>query len=122
MSQYLLSVHSEVGGEDHEQPMTPEEMQTFMDRVGALEAEMKATGAFVFTGRLHDADAATVVRPRDDGLVMTDGPFVESKEHIAGFYIINADDLDAALAWAGKVVHAIDHPIEVRPFFEMPGA
>ena len=47
---------------------------------------------------------------------MTDGPFIESKEHIAGFYIINAGDLDAALAWAGKVVYAINHPIEVRPF------
>src|SRR6266699_3554268 len=102
MSQYMLSVHAEAGGEAHEQSMKPEEMQ--------------ASGTFVFTGRLHDADAATVVRPSDAGLVMTDGPFVESKEHIAGFYIINADDLDAALAWAGKVVDAISRPIEVRPF------
>jgi hypothetical protein len=127
MSQYLLStyaVEGEVHGkqEVHEQSMTPEEMQTFMERVTALEAEMKASGAFVFTGRLHDPDAATVVRSSDGDLIMTDGPFVESKEHIAGFYIINADDLDAALAWAGKVVDAIDHPIEVTPFFEMPGA
>ncbi len=127
MSQYLLStyaVEGEVHGnqEVHEQSMTPEEMQTFMKRVTALEAEMKASGAFVFTGRLHDPDAATVVRSSDGDLIMTDGPFVESKEHIAGFYIINADDLDAALAWAGKVVDAIDHPIEVTPFFEMPGA
>ncbi|MCH8984869.1 MAG: hypothetical protein IH943_12380 [Acidobacteria bacterium] len=127
MSQYLLStyaVEGEVHGkqEVHEQSMTPEEMQTFMERVTALEAEMKASGAFVFTGRLHDPDAATVVRSSDGDLIMTDGPFVESKEHIAGFYIINADDLDAALAWAGKVVDAISHPIEVTPFFEMPGA
>ncbi|TMK37702.1 MAG: hypothetical protein E6G58_00945 [Actinobacteria bacterium] len=122
MSQYLLAVHTEAGGGSHEQSMTPEEMQSFMGKVVALEAEMKATGAFVFTGRLHDADAATVVRPSDGGLVMTDGPFVESKEHIGGFYIIEADDLDAALVWAGKVVEAIDAPIEVRPFFEMPGA
>ena len=126
MSQYLLStyaVEGEVHGkqEVHEQSMTPEEMQTFMERVTALEAEMKASGAFVFTGRLHDPDAATVVRSSDGDLIMTDGPFVESKEHIAGFYIINADDLDAALAWAGKVVDAISHPIEVTPFFEMPG-
>ena len=54
-------------------------------------------------------------------MVMTDGPFAESKEHIAGFYIINADDLDAALAWAGKVVDAINAPIEVRPFFATCG-
>jgi hypothetical protein len=121
MSQYLLSVHAASGGGSHEQSMTPEEMQAFMGRVTALEAEMKRNGTFVFTGRLYDADAATVVRSSEGGLVMTDGPFVESKEHIAGFYIINADDLDAALAWAGKVVDAINAPIEVRPFFEMPG-
>jgi len=127
MSQYLLSTYAskgEVHGkqEDHEQSMTPEQMQAFMGRVMALEAEMKASGTFVFTGRLHDPDAATVVSMSDGDVVMTDGPFVEAKEHIAGFYIINADDLDDALAWAGKVVDAIDHPIEVTPFFEMPGA
>jgi hypothetical protein len=91
-------------------------MGAFMERVAALEAEMEASGAFVFGGALHGPDAATVVRVGDGDLVMTDGPFVEAKEHIAGFYIINADDLDAALAWAGKVVDAISHPIEVRPF------
>ncbi len=120
MSQYLLSVHA-VEGEVRE-PMTPEEMQTSMERVGALEAEMKASGTFVFGGRLHDSDMATVVRMSDGDVAMTDGPFAESKEHIGGFYIINADDLDAALAWAGKVVDCISAPIEVRPFFEMPGA
>jgi hypothetical protein len=113
MSQYLLSVHS-VEGEAHER--TPEDMQGFMGRVTALEAEMKASGAFVFGGALHGPDAATVVRSGEGDLVMTDGPFVEAKEHIGGFYIINADDLDAALAWAGKVVGAINAPIEVRPF------
>lgn len=121
MSQYLLSTYA-VEGEVRGSPETPDEMQKFMERVTALEAEMKSSGTFVFTGRLHDPDAATVVRMSDGDLVMTDGPFVESKEHIAGFYIINADDLDAALAWAGKVVDAINHPIEVTPFFEMPGA
>ena len=52
----------------------------------------------------------------DSDLVTTDGPFVESKEHIGGFYVINADDLDAALVWARKTVEATNHPIEVRPF------
>jgi len=120
MSQYLLSTYSTGGSVRQE--MSPEDMQGFMERVYALEAEMKASGTFVFTGRLHDPDAATVVRSNDGDLVMTDGPFVETKEHIAGFYIINADDLDAALAWAGKVVGAINHPIEVTPFFDMPGS
>ena len=115
MSRYLLSTYA-VEGEVPETPRTPEEMGGFMERVATLEAEMEASGTFVFGGALHGPDAATVVRVSDGGLVMTDGPFVEAKEHIAGFYIINADDLDAALAWARKVVDAISHPIEVRPF------
>jgi len=136
MSQYLLSVHSPSGGEaavEHdEQSMNPEMMQEMMGRIVALEADMEASGTFAFSGRLADPDAATVVRSNDGDMVMTDGPFVEAKEHIAGFYIINADDLDAALAWAGKVVQCIGAPIEVRPFtasgrvadqmHEMPGA
>jgi hypothetical protein len=115
MSQYLLSTYT-VEGEVPGAPRTPEEMQAFMQRVAALEAEMEASGTFVFGGALHGPDATTVVRVRDGDLVMTDGPFVEAKEHIGGFYIINADDLDAAMAWAGKVVDATNHPIEVRPF------
>ena len=115
MSQYLLSTYV-VEGQVPGAPSTPEAMQTFMERVIALEAEMDASGTFVFGGALHGVDAATVVRAARGEVVMTDGPFVESKEHIAGFYIINADDLDGALAWARKVVTALNHPIEVRPF------
>ena len=115
MSQYLLStyfVDDEVPGA----PSSPDEMQMFMERVIALEAEMDASDTFVFGGALHGPDAATVVGVSDGDHVMTDGPFVESKEHIGGFYIINADDLDEALAWAGKTAEATNHPIEVRPF------
>ena len=115
MSQYLLSTYA-VEGAVPGAPTTPEEMQAFMQRVVALEDDMEASGTFVFGGALHDPEAATVVCMGDGDLVMTDGPFVEAKEHIAGFYIINADDLDAALAWARRVVDAINHPIEVRPF------
>ena len=115
MSRYLLSTYA-VEGEVPGAPRTGEEMQAFMERVVALEDEMEASGTFVFGGALHDPEAATVVGMGDSDLVMIDGPFVEAKEHIAGFYIINADDLDAALAWARKVVEAINHPIEVRPF------
>jgi hypothetical protein len=115
MGQYLLSTYA-VEGEVPGAPRTPEEIQAFMQRVVALEDEMEASGTFVFGGALHDPEEATVLRMGDGGLVMTDGPFVEAKEHIAGFYVINADDLDAALAWARKVVDAVNHPIEVRPF------
>ncbi len=115
MSQYLLSTYF-VQGEVPGGPSTPEEMQTFMARIIGLEAEMDASDTFVFGGALHGPDAATVVNLNDGEVVMTDGPFAESKEHIGGFYVINADDLDAALAWAGKVADATNHPIEVRPF------
>ena len=115
MSQYLLSTYV-VEGQVPGAPTTPAEMQAFMEQVMALEAEMAASGTFVFGGALHGPDAATVVRAGQGDVVMLDGPFVEAKEHIAGFYIINADDLDAALTWAQKVVKALNHPIEVRPF------
>lgn len=115
MSQYLLSTYA-VDAEPSPEPPTPEAMQAMMERIVALEADMDATGTFVFGGRLHGPDAATVVRSGNAELILTDGPFVEAKEHISGFYIINADDLDAALAWAGKVSACIGRPIEVQPF------
>ena len=128
MNQYLLSTWA-VEGAVEGAPSSPEQMQAFMQRVMALEADMEEAGAFAFGGALHGPDAAKVVRPSGGDVVMTDGPFAESKEHVAGFYIINAEDLDAALAWADKVVAAIQHPIEVRPFRatgkvadNMPGA
>ena len=115
MSQYLLSTYA-VEGESSQEPPPPEAMQAMMERIIGLEAEMEATGTFVFGGHLQGPDAATVVRMGDTELIMTDGPFVESKEHIAGFYIINADDLDAALEWAGRVSACVGRPIEVQPF------
>lgn len=115
MSQYLLSTYA-VEGEPPPEPPPPEAMQAMMERIIGLEAEMDASGTFVFGGHLHGPDAATVVRMGETEVIMTDGPFVESKEHIAGFYIINADDLDAALAWAGKVSACVGRPIEVQPF------
>jgi len=120
MSQYLLSVHAVEGQAPPE--MTPDEMAKSMESVMALEAEMKEAGVFVFGGKLHDADVATVVRVSEGQLSMTDGPFAEAKEHIAGFYIIDADDLDSALRWAGRVTELVGPPIEVRPFFGMPAS
>ena len=120
MAQYLLSVHT-VEGEARE-PMSEEEMRQFMERVGVLEEEIKAVGAWVFSGRLHGPDTATVVRVSDGEVLTTDGPFAESKEHLGGFYIIEAEDLDAALGWASKTAAAVTHPIEVRPFQDEPEA
>ena len=114
MAKYLLSVHSVDG--DVADPMSEEQMQQFMERVNVLEDEMKSTGAWLFGGALEDPDTATVVRVSGAEVLTTDGPFVESKEHLGGFYIIEADDLDAALAWATKTSEAVSHAIEVRPF------
>jgi len=114
MAQYLLSVHT-VEGEVRE-PMTAEEMQQSWKEIQVLNEEMKSAGAWLFTGALHEPDTATVVRMSGGKVLTTDGPFAESKEHLGGFYIIEAKDLDAALAWASKTAAAVRRPIEVRPF------
>jgi hypothetical protein len=114
MTHYLLSAHS-VEGEARE-PMSAEEMQQVMHRVGVLEEEMRSAGAWVFGGRLHEPESATVVRVTDGDVLTTDGPFAESKEHLGGFYIIEAADLEAALSWASKTAACVKTAIEVRPF------
>lgn len=119
MAKYLLSVHTvagEAGG-----PTTDTEMQQFMKQIQALEEEMRSNGTFVFGGALHDADTATVVRMAGGDVLTTDGPFAESKEHLGGFYIIEAEDLDDALNWASKVTAIVKKPIEVRPFQGVSG-
>jgi hypothetical protein len=91
-------------------------MQRGWQQLHVVEAEMKSRGAWVFSGRLHDPNTATVVRVANGEILTTDGPFAEAREHLGGFYMIDADDLDAALAWAAKVTRCIGAPIEVRPF------
>lgn len=119
MAKYFLSVHS-VAGEVGD-PMTDDEMQQYMKQINALEEEMRSAGTWVFGGALHDPDTATVVRVSRGDVLTTDGPFAESKEHLGGFYIIEAEDLDAALAWASKVTACVKKPIEVRPFRAVSG-
>jgi hypothetical protein len=87
-----------------------------MQEVNALVAEIKAAGVWVFNGGLHPPTTSTVVRMKGDDLLITDGPFTEGKEHIGGFFIVKAPDLDAALEWARKAAKVIALPIEVRPF------
>ena len=120
MAQYMLSVHSAAG--EAREPMTEEEMRQSYQQIGVLEAEIKSAGAWVYSGRLHEPNTATVVRMAGGEVLTTDGPFAESKEHLGGFYIIEAKDLDAALAWASKVTRLINAPIEVRPFVADPRA
>ncbi|MEQ4304130.1 YciI family protein [Plantactinospora sp. B6F1] len=111
MQQYLLSIYQPDG-----EPPGPEILDPVMQNLAALNQEMKAAGAWVFSAGLHPASTATVLRPRDGEILMTDGPYTEGKEHLGGFTVIRAPDLDAALEWGGKLARAIGLlPIEVRP-------
>jgi len=117
MKQYLLSIYQPDG-----EPPEPGVLAPIMERLAALREELKAAGSWVFTGGLHAADTATVLRlgKGDGDVLITDGPFVEGKEHLGGFWIINAPDLDAALEWGRKAALATTLPIEVRAFQDRP--
>jgi hypothetical protein len=112
MTQYLLSIYQP----DGDALPAPSVLEAVMRDVNALRQEMKAAGAWVFSGGLHPTSAATVVRAQNRQFLMTDGPFAEGKEHIGGLTIINAANLDAALEWACRLAWATTLPIEVRPF------
>jgi len=113
MKQYLLSMYQPDGVTP-----PPEFLKKVMREVEALIAETKTAGAWVFNGALHPPSTATVLRAKDGDVLTTDGPYVESKEHIGGFVIVNAPDLDGALEWGRKLARVITLPIEVRPFRE----
>jgi hypothetical protein len=116
MKQYLLAVHMS----PDTPPPSHEETLAMYESVGAFNAELQAAGGWVFAGGLHPPSSATVVHARDGEVVTTDGPFAETKEQLGGFWIIEAADLDAALAWAGKASASCQAPVEVRPFQELP--
>jgi hypothetical protein len=111
MPQYVLNVIQP----DRDTPPDPAFLEPILRNLAQVEAECKAAGAWVFATGLAPAGAATVVRRKDGETLLTDGPFVEANEHIGGFTVIDAPDLDAALEWAGKYAEAITLPIEVRP-------
>jgi hypothetical protein len=111
MTQYLLSVYQPDG------PPPPEvDLDEVMRELDVVNQELKAAGAWVFAGGLHEPSTATVVRLRDGDMLTTDGPFAEGKEHLGGLTIVAAPDLDAALEWGRKFARATTLPIEVRPF------
>jgi hypothetical protein len=114
MKQYLLSVCYPAGGTEP----PPEALQKIMRDVQAIQRDMQAAGAWVFSGGLHPANTASVLRQQGGGIVTTDGPFIESKEQIGGLTILKAEDLDAALVWGRRLALAIGVPIEVRPFMD----
>jgi len=113
MPQYVLNMIQPVGVVP-----PPEVLQPVMRELAALNEEMKAAGAWVFAAALHQPEASTVVRIDGDDLLVTDGPYAEGKEFVGGFDLIQADDLDGALAWAGRISRIVGLPMEVRPVVE----
>jgi len=117
MTQYLLSVH----GADTDP--VPEDIDDVYAAVDRFNTDLKASGAWVFAGGLHPASTATVVDATGSGdPVTTDGPYLESKEHLGGFWIVDVPDLDAALGLARTGSAACAGPVEVRPFQAEPDA
>jgi len=114
MQQYLLSIYQPDGN-----PPPPEVLDPIMDDISALNAELKAAGAWVFGAGLRPASTATVLRAKESEVLITDGPFTEGKEHLGGFTVIQAPDLDAALEWGGKLARALRLlSVEVRPMVD----
>jgi hypothetical protein len=119
MTQYLLAVHDIEGQSPY---ATEEEMQQAFEATGKFNAKLQEQGMWVFGGGLQPADTATVVDARGGDVLVTDGPFAEAKEHLGGFWIINAPDLDAAMKLAAEGSIACGNPVEVRPFQDEPAA
>jgi len=113
MTRYALQIIQPDGP-----PPPPEALARIMADTHAVIADVKSAGAWVFNGGLTPPSSATVVRQRAEGTLMTDGPFVEGKEHVGGLVVIRVDDLDAALAWAKRLSAATTLPIEVRAFHD----
>jgi hypothetical protein len=111
MTQYLLAVHHAGTRPD----LPPEEWRQSFADVGAFNDKLTDAGAFVFAGGLVP-ESATVVRQSGGDFLITDGPYSETKEHLGGFWVISAADLDAALDWAKLATAACRLPIEVSPF------
>ena len=115
MSQYLVAIH-------HPDDFDPSiETEATIEEIHALNREMIAAGVRIFAGGLTPAHNAKSLRAQPSGNVLTtDGPYLETKEHIGGFWILEAADLDDALAWGRKAAIACRAPVEVRAFFSMP--
>jgi hypothetical protein len=115
MPQFLVAIHH---SDDYDPSMEDEAM---VREISALNEEMDAAGARFFAGGLESAGKAKSLRKLPSGEVtVTDGPYTEAKEHIGGFWILEAADMDEALAWARKAVVACRVPVEVRRIFFRP--
>ncbi len=113
---YLLLIASDPGDWDR---ATPEERQAYVDAHDAFERALAARGTKVSGAPLASADTATTVRHHDGRLAVTDGPFVELVEQVAGFYLVDLPDLDAAVAVCAELPHS--YTVEIRPTVEIEG-
>ena len=113
---YLLLINSD---EQAEEKLSPQENEALMMAYMRFTEELEQAGAHVDSHRLHPTQTATTIRVRDGELLATDGPFAETKEQFGGFYLIDVDDIDQAIAWAAKIPTAQTGSIEVRPVWEM---
>ena len=118
MTQYLLAVHNS----DRIPELSAAEKRESAADTELFHAKLRQAGAFVFAGGLRSVESATVVRQSGTDFLVTDGPFTETKEHLAGFWIIEAADLDEALAWTRQATLACRAPVEIRPFADEPPA
>ena len=110
---YLVAIHHP---DDYDPSVTEDE--AMHGDIDALNDEMEAAGARIFVGGLRPHASAMSLRPQPDGSVLlTDGPYLKTNEHVGGFWVLEAADLDAALAWGRKAAVACRVPVEVRPFF-----
>jgi len=115
MPQYLVAIHHP----DNYDPST--EGEAMVRDIDTLNEEMIAADARFFAGGLNAPSNAKSLRAQPDGKVLvTDGPYLEAKEHIGGFWILEAPDMDKALEWGRKAVVACRAPVEVRAFLERP--
>lgn len=120
MKQYMLSVHHDSTADFEGADLTPEDMQRMFAQVDAFNTKLRESDAWVFAGGLTLPDSATTVRNRGGELLLTDGPYAETKEVLGGFWIIAAADLDEALDWARQGSLACEGDVEVRPFQDAP--
>jgi len=116
MTHYLMSVHGPAEMEEYGNYGSKEEMEQAFADTGAFNERLKEQGYWVFAGGLQSASTATVVDGTGDAPVMTDGPYLETKEVIGGFWVIDAPDLDVALKLAAEGSKACRGKVEVRPF------
>ena len=116
MTHYLMSVHGPAEMEEFGNYGSKEEMEQAFADTGAFNERLKEQGYWVFAGGLQSASTATVVDGTGDAPVMTDGPYLETKEVIGGFWVIDAPDLDVALKLAAEGSKACRGKVEVRPF------